>query len=116
MQPLTFGRQLAQVPLPRPTSAWDPSHFAPQLGLVVVKGGLEARSQVMSDFLRPLIASAVYSLVGMTIFALGFLIIRWVTPFSIRKEIEEDQNVSLGIVIGSVVIGLAIIIAAAIHG
>ncbi len=68
------------------------------------------------SFLRPLVASVVYSLLGMAVFAVGFLVINWVTPFSIRKEIEEDQNTSLGIVIGSVVIGLAIIIAAAIHG
>lgn len=70
----------------------------------------------MTDIIRPLVASVTYSLLGMAVFALGFLIIRWVSPFSIRKEIEEDQNVSLGIVIGSVLIGLAIIIAAAIHG
>lgn len=70
----------------------------------------------MTEFLRPLVASVIYSLLGMAVFAFGFLIIRWVTPFSIRKEIEEDQNTSLGIVIGSIVIGLAIIIAAAIHG
>lgn len=70
----------------------------------------------MTDFIRPLVASVTYSLIGMAVFALGFLIIRWVSPFSIRKEIEEDQNVSLGIVIGSVLIGLSIIIAAAIHG
>jgi uncharacterized membrane protein YjfL (UPF0719 family) len=38
-----------------------------------------------------------------------------VTPFSFRKEIEEDQNISLGIIIGCVFIGLAIIIAAAIR-
>ena len=36
--------------------------------------------------------------------------------FQIRKEIEEDQNTALGIVIGSIMIGIAIIIAAAIHG
>ena len=36
-------------------------------------------------------------------------------PFSVRKEIEEDQNTSLGIIIGSFLIGLAMIIAAAIH-
>ncbi|MFP6686390.1 MAG: DUF350 domain-containing protein [Polyangiaceae bacterium] len=38
------------------------------------------------------------------------------SPFSIRKEIEEDQNTALGIVIGSVIIGLALVIAAAISG
>jgi putative membrane protein len=70
----------------------------------------------MSEFIRPLVASLVYSLLGMVVFGLGFLILRWVSPFSVRKEIEDDQNTALGIVIGSIVIGLAIIIAAAIHG
>jgi uncharacterized membrane protein YjfL (UPF0719 family) len=39
-----------------------------------------------------------------------------VTPFSIRKEIEEDQNIALGIVIGAMLLGIALIIAAAING
>ena len=38
------------------------------------------------------------------------------TPFSVRKEIEEDQNIALAIVIASVILGSALIIAAAIHG
>jgi hypothetical protein len=38
-----------------------------------------------------------------------------VLPFSIRKEIEEDQNTSLGIVLGSIIIGLSLILSAAIH-
>lgn len=70
----------------------------------------------MTEFIRPLIASIVYSLVGMAVFSLGFLIISWVCPFSLRKEIEEDQNTALAVVIGSVLLGLGIIIAAAIHG
>jgi hypothetical protein len=37
-------------------------------------------------------------------------------PFSLRKEIEHDQNTSLGIVIGSVIIGLSLIISSAIKG
>ena len=58
----------------------------------------------------------VYVIMGMTVFSIGFLIIRAVTPFSIRKEIEEDQNIALGIIIGAVILGLAMIIAAAISG
>ena len=38
----------------------------------------------------------------------------WLTPFSIVKEIEEDQNVALAILIGSIFLALAIIIAAVI--
>jgi putative membrane protein len=70
----------------------------------------------LEPFLKTLLLSLVYSLLGMGVFGLGFLIIRFVSPFSLRKEIEEDQNISLAIVIGSVLLGLSIIIAAAIHG
>lgn len=56
----------------------------------------------------------VYSLVGLIFFGLGYLLFDKITPFSVRKEIEEDQNTSLAIIIGSVIIGLAIIISAAI--
>jgi len=62
------------------------------------------------------IESIIFAFVGMIFFAIGFLIIDKVTPFSIRKEIEEDQNTALGIVIASVIIGLALIISATLHG
>jgi putative membrane protein len=61
-----------------------------------------------------LIWTVIYVVVGMSVFGAGFWIVTMVTPFSVRKEIEEDQNTSLGIIIGSVIIGLSIIIAAAI--
>jgi uncharacterized membrane protein YjfL (UPF0719 family) len=63
-----------------------------------------------------LIATVIYTGVGVVVFAFAFLIMAKVIPFSVRKEIEEDQNTALGIIMGSVVIGLAIIIAAAVHG
>ena len=65
---------------------------------------------------KTLVESIVYSLIGIVMFAASFLIIKLVTPFSLRKEIEEDQNTALAILIGSVILGLAIVIAAAIGG
>ena len=62
------------------------------------------------------VTAVVYVLIGLVLFAWAFWVITKVAPFSVRKEIEEDQNTSLGIVIGAVIIGIAIIIAAAIHG
>ena len=53
---------------------------------------------------------------GLVFFVIAFLAINRFAPFSVRKEIEEDQNTSLAILIGSVIVGIAIIIAAAIHG
>ena len=50
------------------------------------------------SFARPLLATVIYSLLGIVIFAVGYFIISGVTPFSLRKEIEEDQNTALAIV------------------
>jgi putative membrane protein len=58
----------------------------------------------------------VYTALGMLFFAIAFFIIVKISPFSIRKEIEDDQNTSLAILIGSVILGIAVIVSAAIHG
>ena len=62
-----------------------------------------------------MVSTVVYSLIGLALFALALLLMVKIAPFSIRKEIEEDQNTSLGIIIGSVFIALAIIIQAAMR-
>jgi putative membrane protein len=66
--------------------------------------------------LKALVSSIVFSTIGLVFFAFAFVILQKVLPFSIRKEIEEDQNTALGIVLGSIVIAIAMIVSAAIHG
>ncbi len=61
------------------------------------------------------VESGIYVVIGIVVFAVAFFLMTKVAPFSIRKEIEEDQNTSLGILMGAVIIGLSIIIAAAIN-
>lgn len=61
-----------------------------------------------------MVASVVYSLIGVGIFALAFLFMERIAPFSLRKELAEDDNVAVGVVLGSIVIGLSIIISSAI--
>jgi uncharacterized membrane protein YjfL (UPF0719 family) len=63
-----------------------------------------------------LLASLVYSLVGLAVFVAGLFVFRLVMPFDVHKEIEADQNTALGIVMGAFILGLAIIVAAAISG
>lgn len=63
-----------------------------------------------------LITTVVFVVLGLLVFALAFLIISKATPFSVRQEIEKDHNVALAIVIASVILGVALIIAAAVHG
>jgi putative membrane protein len=63
-----------------------------------------------------LVSSAAFAGVGIAVFALAFWLMAKLMPFSIRKEIEEDQNTSLGIIIAGVIIGIALVVAAAISG
>jgi len=63
-----------------------------------------------------LITTIVFVVLGLLVFSLAFLIISKATPFSVRQEIEKDHNVALAIVIASVILGVALIIAAAVHG
>ena len=70
----------------------------------------------MESLLPIVITTVVFVVLGLIVFALAFVIIAKATPFSVRKEIEDDQNIALAIVIGAVILGSAIIIAAAIHG
>ncbi len=46
----------------------------------------------------------------------AFWVIEKILPFSMQKEIEVDQNVSLGIILGAFIIGLSLIISSAIRG
>lgn len=70
----------------------------------------------MSQLVDLILTTLAFTLFGLIMFAIAFVIIVKVSPFSIRKEIEEDQNTSLAIIIGAVIIGIALIVAAAVHG
>ena len=68
----------------------------------------------LDQMLEVLVTTLVFVFIGLVIFCVAYGILSKV--FHVHKEIEEDHNTALGIVIGSIMIGLAIIIAAAIHG
>jgi uncharacterized membrane protein YjfL (UPF0719 family) len=70
----------------------------------------------MAPMVRMIVSSLIFVGIGMVMFLVAFFLITKITPFSIRKEIEEDQNTALAIVIGAVILGLSHIISAAIHG
>ena len=65
---------------------------------------------------RGIIGSLLFTGVGLIAFIVAYKVIEKVMPFSLRKELEEDQNVAVGVLMGAMMLGLAIIIAAAIHG
>ena len=62
------------------------------------------------------VSSAVFAAIGLIVFAIAWWIMVKIAPFSIKKEIEDDQNIALGVIMAGVIIGIALIIAAAVHG
>lgn len=60
--------------------------------------------------------SLLYSVLGLVVFCLGFVLIDKLTPYNLWEELVKEKNVALAIVVGSVSIGLCLIIAAAVHG
>ena len=64
--------------------------------------------------LEILVTTLIFVSIGIIFFAVAYFILSRI--FNIHKVIEEDHNTALGVVIGSIMIGIAIIIAAAIHG
>jgi len=61
------------------------------------------------------INALVFATLGIAIFVAAFLILDKITPYDLWKEIVEDKNLALGVMLGAMSIGLCIIIAAAVH-
>lgn len=62
------------------------------------------------------ISSAVFAVIGIAVFSVAFWLMTKLAPFSVKKEIEEDQNVALAVIMAGVLIGISLIIAAAVGG
>lgn len=70
----------------------------------------------VGQYLNPVLASIVYSIIGAVILCIAMWATARIIPFSVKKEIEEDQNTALGIILAAIILGLSLIISAAIQG
>ena len=70
----------------------------------------------MNDF-HPgyLLNALVYAILGIVIFLFSFAVVDKMTPYHLWKEIVEDKNIALAVLIGAISLGMCIIIAAAVH-
>ena len=70
----------------------------------------------MTDFHPGYVLNAlVFALLGIVIFVATFVVLDKLTPYDLWKEIVEDKNLALAVMLGAMSIGLCIIIAAAVH-
>ncbi len=76
----------------------------------------ESAPGMLQLLIQHLIAATVFAALGIIVFFVGLLIVEKITPFSIIKEILDEHNQAVAMIISAVVLGISIIVAAAIVG
>ena len=66
--------------------------------------------------MHALVNVLVFSVVGIIALCASFVVFDKLTPGNLWKEVVEDHNVALGILVGAMILGMAQIIASAVHG
>jgi putative membrane protein len=70
----------------------------------------------MAEFhLGVFLNALIYAFLGIIIFVLSFILLDKMTPYALWKEIVEEKNVALAILVGAMSIGMCVIIASAVH-
>ena len=62
---------------------------------------------------RLLIDASIFGIVGVVLLIVGYYLWELVTPYNVRKELE-DKNVAVAIVVAAFILGMAIVIAASL--
>ena len=68
-----------------------------------------------SDLATNLIAAVLFALLGIVILVAAFVVIDKLTPGELWHHIIQERNTALAVVVAGIVLGVSIIIAAAIH-
>ena len=68
-----------------------------------------------SSLLHNAVNAVVFAAMGMLIFLVAFLVMDKLTPYHLWKEIVQEHNMALAILVGAMSIGICVIIAAAVH-
>ncbi len=63
-----------------------------------------------------LMAVALFSIVGIIVLGICLLLIEKLTPYSVTKELIDEHNTALAVVIAAIILGVSLIIAASILG
>jgi len=65
--------------------------------------------------LSNIVAALVFAFIGIVVFVVSFLVMDKLTPYHLWKEIVQEHNMALAILVGAMSIGICIIIASAVH-
>jgi len=68
------------------------------------------------EHMHPLLAAIVYSVLGIAVWIGAYFVVEKITPENTWAEIVKNKNTAVAIIFGSMIIAIALIISAAIHG
>lgn len=81
---------------------------------------LESKAQNLDEMIwnleRGILATLIYAIIGMVMVFVAYKLKNWMLPGNLDKQITEDGNVAVGLVVGATILGISIIVAAAIVG
>jgi putative membrane protein len=63
---------------------------------------------------RMILDATIFGVTGIVLLILGYYIWELVTPYNLRRELQENKNVAVAVVAASFVLGMAIVVAAAL--
>jgi putative membrane protein len=63
---------------------------------------------------RMILDATIVGVTGVVVLILGYYIWELVTPYNLRRELHENKNVAVAIVAAAFIVGMAIVIAAAL--
>jgi uncharacterized membrane protein YjfL (UPF0719 family) len=61
------------------------------------------------------INAVVFAFLGIAVFTVAFVVLDKLTPYHLWKEVIQEHNTALAILVGALSIGICVIIAAAVH-
>ncbi len=63
---------------------------------------------------RMIVDAAILGVTGIALLIVGYYIWELVTPYNLRRELQENKNLAVAVVTASFVVGMAIVVAAAL--
>jgi putative membrane protein len=65
--------------------------------------------------LQGVMESLLYSVIGIILAVVAFKVVDWITPGDLSAQISKEGNVAVAVLLGFLVLGICIIIAAALN-
>ena len=63
---------------------------------------------------RLLLDASLFGIAGIVLLIIGYYVWEFITPYNLRREIHENKNTAVAIVVAAFIIGMAIVIASSL--